>query len=96
MTKDHLPDYDIGLGHNGGPPIDEDSAYWFALIGEKEMAEFMDVKERTLQKWRRTGDGPPFVRLSGKCVKYRRIEGRKLSESRLRMSTSDPGPMATR
>ena len=85
------PERAIGRGHNGGPPIDDDLEFWFGLINEKAMAEFMDVTDRTLQKWRRTGDGPKFVRLSSRCVKYRRIDGRELSEARLRSSTSDPG-----
>ena len=81
-----------GAGHNGGPALD--AAFWYGLIDEKAMADFLDVTDRSLQKWRQTGNGPKFVRLSARCVKYRRIDGREYSEARLRSSTSDPGPGA--
>ena len=79
-----------GVRHNGGPALDPE--YWYGLIDEKVMAEFLDVTDRSLQKWRQTGDGPKFVRISARCVKYRRIDGRAYSEARLRSSTGDPGP----
>ena len=78
-------------GHNGGPPLEDNPEFWFALINEKVMAEFLDVTPRSLQKWRRTGEGPKYVRISGNCVKYRRADGRDFSEARLRRSTADPG-----
>ena len=81
-------------GHNGGPSLDDDLEFWFSLINERAMAEFMGLTDRTLQKWRRTGEGPKFVRISNRCVKYRRIDGREFSEARLRSSTSDPGQAA--
>ena len=80
-----------GIGHNGAPDL-ADPEFWYALIDEKEMADFLDVTDRSLQKWRQTGGGPRFVRISARCVKYRRIDGRAYAEARLRASTSDPGP----
>ena len=94
MSLDQPTDPAVGPGHNGGPPLDNNPEFWFGLINEKAMAEFMDLTDRTLQKWRRTGEGPRFVRISSRCVKYRRIDGREYSESRLRVSTADPGPKA--
>ena len=86
-----------GIGHNAGDPIQppavpEDFDYWFALIDEKEAATFYDLTVRTLQKWRQTGGGPPFVRFSSRCVRYTRHGMREHAEERLRSSTSDPGP----
>ena len=81
-------------GHNGVPPLDDNPEFWFALINEKVMAEFLNVTPRSLQKWRRTGEGPKYVRISGNCVKYRRVDGREFSVARLRRSTSDPGQAA--
>ncbi len=91
MSLETSPEGSAGPGHNGGPPLDDNPEFWFALINEKVMAEFLDVTTRSLQKWRRTGEGPRYVRISCNCVKYRRIDGREFSEARLRKSTSDPG-----
>jgi hypothetical protein len=71
-----------------------DADYWFALIDEREAAVFLDLTDRTLQTKRQKGGGPKFVRVSGRCVKYRRIDCYHYSQARLRASTSDPGPQA--
>lgn len=47
--------------------------YWFQLIDEKPAADFLDLTDRTLQKFRQQGGGPPFVRISSRCIKYRMI-----------------------
>ena len=91
MSPELSTDDAIGPGQNGGPELNDDLEFWYALIVEKVMAGFLGVTDRTLQKWRRTGGGPPFVRVSSRCVRYRRIDGRGFSEDRLRSSTSDPG-----
>ena len=65
------------------------AAYWFALIGEKPAAEYLGLVDRTMQKYRQKGGGPPFVRISSRSIKYRRIDLRRWSEDRLRSSTSD-------
>ncbi len=66
--------------------------YWFSLIGEQEAASFLDLTDRTLQKYRQAGGGPKFCRLSARSIKYRRYDLRLWSETRLRASTSDPDP----
>ena len=82
---------------NGGDPdaalIDLIKAPdWLALIDEKAAADFLNLKPRTLQDWRqRHSTGPPYVRISSRCVKYRRIDLYRWAEARLRKSTSDPG-----
>ena len=70
----------------------ESSDYWYSLIDEFAMADFLDLSVRSLQGYRYKGGGPRFVRLSSRCVKYRRIDGREYVEARLRSSTSDQGP----
>ena len=65
--------------------------YWFELIDEDRAAEVVDLTDRTLQKYRQQGGGPPFIRVSSRCIKYRRIDLRRWSEDRLRSSTSDVG-----
>ena len=81
-------------GFPRGPP--DASDYWQALIDEAEAAKFINQSKRTLQGYRYRGGGPLFVRLSRRCVKYRRIDLRRWAEARLRSSTSDAGPEAAR
>lgn len=40
------------------------------LIREEEAAEMLGVSVRTLQAWRYRGGGPPYVRISSRCVRY--------------------------
>lgn len=58
-----------------------------ALIDEEAAARFLNVGVRFLQKHRSTGDGPPFVRVSTRCIRYRRSDLKSWSEDRLRTST---------
>ncbi len=69
-----------------------DASFWNTLIDERAAGDFLDLTHRTLQGLRQKGGGPRFVRLSSRCVKYRRIDLNRWAEARLRSSTSDPGP----
>lgn len=40
------------------------------LVTPKSAAALLNVTQRTLERWRITGDGPPFVRLSRSTVRY--------------------------
>ena len=64
--------------------------YWHELIPETEAADFLDVTPRSLQSWRQRGGGPPFFRLSARCVKYTRFKCKAWYDARMRSSTSDP------
>ncbi len=70
---------------------DDVLAFWHALIDETAAAAFLGVEVRTMQKWRQTGEGPRYVALSSRCLRYRRLDLRAHSEARVRTSTSDPG-----
>ena len=72
----------------------DDAEYWFALIDEKEAADFYDVEPRSMQNWRQDGTGPPFIRLSARAIKYTRWLLRTHYEAKIRKSTSDPDPEA--
>ena len=76
------------------PPQDEGGDYWFALIDEEAAGDFLGLTARTMQSKRQKGDGPRFVRLSSRCIRYRRVDLREHTEARLRTSTSDPGQAA--
>ena len=72
------------------PPADQ-SDYWNALVDEQAAAAFLSLTIRTLQGWRYRGGGPQYVRVSARCIRYRRADLRDWAEARLRTSTSDPG-----
>ncbi len=63
-----------GIGHNGPPSEIDDPAFWFPLINEKAAAVFLDLTPRSMQAMRQRGGGPRFVRISARCVKYRRSQ----------------------
>ncbi len=66
-----------------------DAGFWYSLIDEEAAATFLDLSVRSMQGYRYKGGGPRFVRLSSRCVRYRRIDGREYVEARLCSSTSD-------
>lgn len=43
-----------------------------AMLTEPETAELLGCSISTLQDWRRTGQGPVFIKLNGTMVRYRR------------------------
>ena len=95
MSLEHDParsEPAVATGMDGsprGPP--DGSDYWHALINEKAAGDFLDLTDRYLQKARQTGEGPPFIRISSRCLRYRRVDLRAWAEARMRISTSDPG-----
>ncbi|WP_144186619.1 helix-turn-helix transcriptional regulator [Elioraea rosea] len=42
------------------------------LLSERDLRDRYGIPERTSQRWRMTGDGPPYVRLGARRVAYRR------------------------
>lgn len=85
----------IGAPQSNPASPPESSDYWQALINEFEAAAFLGLSVRSLQGFRYKGGGPRFIRVSSRCVKYRRIDCREWAEARLRFSTSDPGSEST-
>ena len=59
-----------------------------ALATERQAADFLGVTTRALQKWRATGTGPQFVRISSRCVRYRRRDLITWAADRLKSSTA--------
>jgi len=63
-------------------------------LTEIEAAEILNVHRQTMTSWRYRGVGPPFVRLSPACIRYRRqdldewLEARKVTpEPRMKVET---------
>jgi len=58
------------------------------LFDEGIAANFLGVTKRALQNWRCSGKGPKFVRISSRCIRYRKRELCEFAEERLRQNTS--------
>lgn len=43
-----------------------------SLLREEEAAAFLNCTPRALQAWRKRGDGPPYIRLGSRSIRYRR------------------------
>ncbi len=82
-------------GLDGAPrgPPDNDN-FWHSLINEREAGDFLGLTDRAMQKMRQTGGGANFIRISSRCVRYRRIDLKTWADQRVRTSTSDPGQEA--
>ena len=61
-----------------------------ALLTEQQASALLGVTARALQKWRSKGSGPSFVRISSRCIRYRRRDLVDWSVERLKRSTSEP------
>lgn len=72
-----------------GPPNTDD--YWHSLITEKAAAAFLGVTVRFMQARRQHGGGPRFIRISSRCIRYRRSDLQNFANEHLRASTSDEG-----
>ena len=64
------------------------------LLTPKQVARQLGVTRTTLESWRLRGGGPKFVRVSKRCIRYRRQDLQVWIEERIRTSTSDPGGSA--
>lgn len=68
---------------------DQDSDSFDQLLTERQAAALLSVTPRALQKWRSNGRGPEFIRISSRCIRYRRIDLAAWTADRVRRSTSD-------
>jgi len=60
-------------------------------LGTHDAARFLGISARTAEKWRLTGEGPPFLKI-GRRVLYDLGDLEEYLASCRRRSTSDPGP----
>ncbi len=60
-----------------------------SLLNEREAADFLDVTTRCLQAWRYRGGGPRFVKISSRCIRYRRGDLLDWVQEKLRADTSE-------
>ncbi len=59
------------------------------LLTEEQAAAAIGLSQRFLQARRYRGDGPRFVRISSRCVRYRRQDLEAWIQARVRSSTSE-------
>ncbi len=53
------------------------------LLDEQAAAATLGVSARAMQEWRRRGDGPQYVRISSRCIRYRPEDLHKWALERL-------------
>jgi predicted DNA-binding transcriptional regulator AlpA len=52
------------------------------IVSEKEAGRFIGLVGHTLRKWRQLRIGPPYIKISARCVRYRRADLLRWLESR--------------
>ena len=58
------------------------------LLTTKQAANFLNRPQRTLEDWRYTGDGPPYVKM-GRAVRYRASDLLQWVDERVVESTTE-------
>lgn len=58
------------------------------LLTPAQVGEILAVSERTLERWRMTGEGPVYVALSRKVVRYDPAAIAAFVEGKRRMNTA--------
>lgn len=58
------------------------------LLAPRQLAEALNVTTKTLERWRMTGDGPPYIRVSRKVVRYRLSDVESFLAGRVATSTA--------
>ena len=59
-----------------------------AILTPAQAAARLGVTTKTLERWRGTGDGPRFARITSKTIRYRSQDLDTFVEDRLRSSTA--------
>ena len=59
------------------------------LLREIDAAKLLGLTPRALQAWRYYGKGPSFVRISKRCIRYRRRDLVAWIDQRIARSTSE-------
>jgi excisionase family DNA binding protein len=59
-----------------------------AVMTTDEVARYLGINKKSLDRMRGRGDGPPYVRLTGKLIRYRKADIDDFIESRVRSNTA--------
>jgi hypothetical protein len=60
-----------------------------SLLSPAQAGAQLGVRAGTLERWRGTGDGPAFIRLSAKTVRYRREDLEAFVAANVRRNTAE-------
>ena len=61
-------------------------------LNERQAAQKIGVTASAMQAWRLRGGGPPFVKISCRCIRYAESELDAWMQARRVSSTSEPCP----
>jgi excisionase family DNA binding protein len=87
----------LGLSGRGLPRRTGDQIMRYdELLTVEEAAERLKISKHTLNRWRVTGEGPPFVKYGPRLVRYLEAALSEWEKRRTRRSTSDMGADAGR
>lgn len=75
--------------NEGEEPTALSEDYWNGLISENDAGQFLKLTTRTLQAYRCKGSGPHYIRISARCIRYRRADLQKWIDRRLFQNTSE-------
>lgn len=59
------------------------------LMTPYDAASYLSVSRRTLDAWRYRGNGPDYVRISARCIRYRSSDLKEFADTRLTSSTAE-------
>lgn len=59
------------------------------LLHESEAATLLAVSPRTLRNWRCLGHGPSYIKISGRCIRYRQSDLLSFIEANSRQHSSE-------
>jgi excisionase family DNA binding protein len=72
-----------------GASAQKPPASTIVLLTPKEAAKLLKVSVSWLAKARMRGDGPPFIRIGGRSIRYSEAALHQWMKSRQRLSTSE-------
>ena len=68
--------------------MNEENSDKFILYKEQDVAKKLGVTQRSLQRWRAAGSGPPYIKMA-RHVRYKLDDVWEWLNSRRRISTAD-------
>lgn len=64
------------------------------LLNQKEVAQLFGLSEAWLEKARWQGEGPPFIKVGKRAVRYEARDVTAYIKANRRTSTTDPGGLS--
>ena len=85
-----LPDYATCRTNQptDSPRVDANEIF-DSLVRQEEAATILAVTPRCLENWRHRGGGPSYVKISARCIRYRRSALKDFIDECVRTNTTD-------